>query len=82
MISQINLLLCEHNESLSTLKLGINVPKNDSDWLTANKYFKLTLQPNSPNSSQDLNSKIIHMNETMYTYFAENWDVCHWHKPS
>ena len=35
-------------ESIPELKKGINLPKNDSEWSTANDYFKWALQPNDP----------------------------------
>ena len=61
------------DSSLPTLKEGINLPRNDSDWLTANDYFKCALRVNQPINIQDLNSKINHMNETIYNYFSENF---------
>lgn len=41
-----------NDESLSNLKQGINLLKNDSDWLTANGCFKFGLRDN-----QTINSK-------------------------
>ncbi len=55
------------------LKKGINLPKTDSEWLTANEYFKFALAPDPPITSHDLNLSIKHLNETMYTYFANNF---------
>ena len=55
------------------LKKGINLPKNDSEWLTANNYFKFALQTNGPIISQDIDSKIKHLNSVIYNYFANNF---------
>ncbi len=55
------------------LKKGINLSKTDSEWLTANEYFKFALAPDPPITSHDLNLSIKHLNETMYTYFANNF---------
>ena len=52
---------------------GINLPKNDSEWSTANDYFKCALQPNDPITLQDLNSKIKLLNDAIYNYFANNY---------
>jgi hypothetical protein len=41
-------------ESFPELKKGINLPKNDSEWSTANDYFKWALQPNDPITLQDV----------------------------
>ena len=55
------------------LKKGINLPKTDSEWLTANEYFKFALAPDPPITNHDLNLSIKHLNYTMYTYFANNF---------
>ena len=60
-------------ESFPELKKGINLPKNDSEWSTANDYFKCALQPNDPITLQDLNSKIKLLNDAIYNYFANNY---------
>ena len=41
----------EHVEKYPQLKPGINLPKSDSEWLTANEYFKFTLPLNAPSET-------------------------------
>ncbi|CAB4027742.1 Hypothetical predicted protein, partial [Paramuricea clavata] len=60
-------------DSFPELKKGINLPKNDSEWSTANDYFKCALQPSDPITLQDLNSKIKLLNDAIYSYFANNY---------
>ena len=36
------------NQSFPALKKGINLPKSDAEWLTANNYFKFMLQLSAP----------------------------------
>lgn len=55
------------------LKEGINLPKSDSEWSTANDYFKMVLQLNAPIRPQDLNSNIKLLNDVIYNYFATNF---------
>ena len=55
------------------LKKGIKLPKNDSEWLTANDYFKCALQLSDPITLQDVNSKIKLLNNTIYNYFEDNF---------
>ena len=55
------------------LKKGINLPKTNSEWLTANEHFKFSLMSNPPIKSHDLNSSINLLNDTIYNYFAENF---------
>ena len=62
-----------NDESLPELKQGINLPKNDSGWLTANDYFKCTLQLYDPIRLPDVNSKIKLLNDVIYNYFADNF---------
>ena len=45
-------------ENIPELKKGIKLPKTDNQWLTANEYFKSSLQLNSPITTRDLNSNI------------------------
>ena len=63
----------EHVEKYPQLKPSINLPKSDSEWLTANEYFKFTLPLNAPVRNADLNSSISILNNTIYNYFAENF---------
>ena len=58
------------SDEISVLKKGIRLPKRESEWATANEYFKFSLQPIT---SQDLNASIQQLNETIYEYFAENF---------
>ena len=44
-------------ESFPELKKGIKLPKNDSEWSTANDYFKFALQTDHPIAPQDINSQ-------------------------
>ena len=61
------------NQSFPVLKKGINLPKSDADWLTANNYFKFTIQLSAPIRGQDLSSSITHLNNVVYNYFADNF---------
>ena len=63
-------------ESFPELKKGIKLPKNDSEWSTANDYFKFALQTDHPIASQDINSKIKLLNDAVYNYFADNYGYC------
>jgi len=58
------------DETFPTLKKGINLPRNDSEWSTANDYFKIALQSFTPITSQDINTNIRQLNETIYNYFS------------
>ena len=53
-------------ENIPELKKGIKLPKTDNQWLTANEYFKSSLQLNSPITTHDLNNLI-------YEYFSQNF---------
>ena len=61
------------NQSFPALKKGINLPKSDAEWLTANNYFKFMLQLSAPIRGQDLSSSITHLNNVVYNYFADNF---------
>ena len=61
------------NETFPVLKKGINLPKKDSEWETANGYFKSALFLNEPIKSRDLNTSIQILNNTIYNYFADNF---------
>ncbi|CAB3986993.1 Hypothetical predicted protein [Paramuricea clavata] len=60
-------------EEYPELKNGINLPKTSSEWLTANEHFKFSLMSNPPVTSDDLNTSIKLLNDTIYTYFAGNF---------
>ena len=60
-------------EIIPDLKKDINLPKKDSEWKTANEYFKFVIPLNGPIMSQDFNSSIRHLNDTIYNYFFENF---------
>ena len=60
-------------EEIPVLKKGINLPKSDSEWSTANEYFKSALLLNGPIMPQELNTSIQVLNDTIYTYFADNF---------
>ena len=55
------------------LKKGINLPKTNSEWLTANEHFKFSLMSNPPITSDDLNTSIKLLNDTIYIDFAGNF---------
>jgi hypothetical protein len=67
-----NLNSNEHDE-YPKLRRGINLPKTNSEWLTANEYFKFSIISDSPIKCQDLNASINLLNTTIYNYFAENF---------
>ena len=71
--NSINDIDMTNDESFPELKQGINLPKNDSGWQTANDYFKCALQLNDPIRMQDVNSKIKLLNDVIYNYFANNF---------
>jgi len=60
-------------EAFPTLKKGINLPKHDSEWSTANDYFKIALQSFTPITSQNINTNIRQLNETIYNYFSDTY---------
>ncbi len=55
------------------LKKGINLPKRDSEWSTANEYFKSTLLLNGPIKSQELNTSTQALNDVIYNNFADTF---------
>ena len=61
------------NETTPEIKKGIKLPKRDSEWSTANEYFKSTLPLNGPIKSQELDASIQVLNNTIYDYFARNY---------
>ena len=63
-------------ESFPELKKGVKLLKNDSEWSTANDYFKFALQTHHPIASQGINSKIKLLNDAVYNYSADNYGYC------
>ena len=55
------------------IKTGINLPKSDDQWITANEYFKSVLFLNPPITAQNLSSSIKLLNNTIYDYFSANF---------
>ena len=60
----------------ANLKTGINLPKNDKDWKTANSFFHMELHMELP--IDDINTvsvdKVVNkFNETIYNYFRDNY---------
>ena len=53
----------DNEEITPDLKKGINLPKKDSEWETANDYFKFAIPFNGPIISQDFNSSIRHLKD-------------------
>ena len=66
--------------NVPSLKPGVKLPKNDSEWSTANDYFKQSLDLNEPITGQDSNSKIELLNRVIYDYFATNYGFVSSHK--
>ena len=64
---------CNEHDKYPELRKSINLPKSNSEWLTANEYFKFLILSNAPIKSQDLNASIKLLNTTIYNYFAENF---------
>ena len=55
------------------IKKGINLPKSEEQWLTANEYFKSVLSLNPPITVQNLSSRVKLLNGTVYDYFSANF---------
>ena len=55
------------------IKKGINLPKSEEQWLTANEYFKSVLSLNPPITVQNLSSCVKLLNDTVYDYFSANF---------
>ena len=62
-----------NNHDIPTLKKGIKLPKSDLQWSTANDYFKFALQIDQPITSQNLDTNIRLLNNTIYEYFSHNF---------
>ena len=56
----------------ANLKTGINLPKNDKDWETANSFFHLELSIDDINTVS-LDKVVNKFNETIYNYFRDNY---------
>ena len=54
------------------MKTGINLPKNDKDWETANSFFHLELSVDDINTVS-LDEVVNKFNETIYNYFRDNY---------
>ena len=48
------------------IKKGINLPKSEEQWLTANEYLKSVLSLNPPITVQNLSSRVKLLNDTVY----------------
>ena len=48
------------------IKKGINLPKSEEQWLTANQYFKSVLSLNPPSTVQNLSSRAKLLNDNVY----------------
>jgi len=68
-----SLFIQPDEEIFPDIKVGINLPKSDEQWLTANEYFKSVLQLSPPIRFEDLNSCIQLLNDSIYNYFSENF---------
>lgn len=60
-------------ENFPELKKEIKLLKNENEWLTANEYFKSSLQRNGPITTQDMNSNISFLNNLIYDNFSTNF---------
>ena len=60
-------------DEFPSLKKGINLPKSEGEWLTANEHFKLSLNLNHPITSHDIFLSITALNDLIYNYFASNF---------
>ena len=56
----------------ANLKTGINLPKNDKDWETANSVFHLGLSIDDINTVS-LDEVVNKFNEMIYNYFRDNY---------
>ena len=56
----------------ANLKTGINLPRNDKDWETANSFFHLELSIDDINTVS-LDEVVNKFNETIYNYFRDNY---------
>ena len=56
----------------ANLKTGINLPKNDKDWETANSFLHLELSIDDINTV-NLDKVVNKFNETIYNYFRDNY---------
>ena len=54
------------DNSSPDLNRGINLPKSDEEWSTANAFFKSALYSDPPIRSQDINSNIKLLNDVIY----------------
>ena len=55
------------------IKKGINLPKSEEQWLTANEYFKSILSLNPLITVQNLRSCVKLLNDTVYDNFSVNF---------
>ena len=59
----------QESEETALLKHGVKLSKSRSDWSLANDHFKAVLS-NYPITTEDLNSNIERMNDTIFEYFS------------
>ena len=69
-VTQSNLISVEN---IPEFKKGLNLPKKDSEWATANDFFKFAIPLNGPIITRDLNLCITQLNDTIYNYFSEHF---------
>ena len=60
----------DYIQDLPNIKLGIKLPKSESQWDEANGYFKATLPVHEINSN-NVNACVSKMNNTIYDYFQK-----------
>ena len=64
-------LTSTENDETPMLKKGVNLPKQESEWITANEYFKSSLLLNGPIKSHELNTSVQVLSNVIYSYFAD-----------
>ena len=64
---------------LPAIKLGVKLPKSDSQWESANEYFRAFL-PISMINPSNIGDAITKMNETMYNYYKNNFEASKTHQ--
>ena len=58
---------------LISIKTGINLPKSDDQWITANEYFKSVLFLHPQITAQNLSSSMKLLNDIIYDFFSANF---------
>ena len=67
-----DLRINDYIQDLPNIKLGIKLPKSESQWDEANAYFKATLPVHEINSN-NVNECVSKINNTIYDYFQKTY---------